>query len=92
MAALNSCWAPCEDLGVNAGFKARLVCVCKCVSVGGWGFAVGWVAGVRWGQEVVQSPSSCLKGDGTADVYFCMWECVWCCARRACRLCIGRGS
>lgn len=90
--------APCEDLGVNTGFKARFVClcVCVCISVVGGGFQWdGWV-GVRWGQEVVLSPSSRSKGDGPPHVYMCVCESVCCvvlcCVGRACRLCIGRGS
>lgn len=46
-----------------------------CVVVGGGFRWDGWF-GVRWGQEVVLSPSSRSKGDGPADVYVCMWECV----------------
>ena len=41
------CQVPCEDLGVNSGFKARLVCMC--VWGGVWGVSVGWVGWCQMG-------------------------------------------
>lgn len=99
---IKSCWwqpppphqAPCEDLGVNAGFKARFVCLCVCVSV--------WWVGVFSGMGGLVSDggrrSYCLPALARRgmdhQMYMCVCEsvCVLCCAGRACRLCIGRGS
>lgn len=75
---IKSCWwqppestprqAPCEDLGVKAGFQARFVRVCG----DGWGFLVGWVGWCQMGAGGRTVSQLSLEGGMDRQMYMCV--------------------